>query len=167
MTLASVFVRRAGPGDEMVLRALRLEALSESPAAFASTLEREAARTIADWRGWFTSGVTFVLEEAGTARGLVAGVRDSEDAAVVYLMAMWVHPALRGSGAADVLVAEHLAWARSVRAARVRLDVMADNVRARRFYERHGYRITGRQKIHDADGRVELQMERTLLPEPS
>lgn len=37
-------VRRAAPGDEAVLRALRLEALSEAPEAFGSTSDRELAR---------------------------------------------------------------------------------------------------------------------------
>jgi hypothetical protein len=36
---------------------------------------------------------------------MVAGLRDESDPAVVHLMAMWVHPAIRGSGGADELVA--------------------------------------------------------------
>lgn len=157
-------VRRAAPGDEPILRALRLEALTEAPDAFASTYERELARTTADWRRWFSpgAGVTFLLEDAGTPRGLVAGMHDAEDPGVVYLMAMWVHPALRGSGAADALVAEHLAWARGEGAWLARLDVMATNARARRLYERHGFRLTGQEKVREADGRVELRMERPL-----
>ncbi|MBX6363069.1 MAG: GNAT family N-acetyltransferase [Gemmatimonadetes bacterium] len=155
-------VRRAAPGDEPILRALRLEALTEAPDAFASTYERELARTTADWRRWFSPGVTFLLEDAGTPRGLVAGMHDAEDPGVVYLMAMWVHPALRGSGAADALVAEHLAWARGEGAWLARLDVMATNARARRLYERHGFRLTGQEKVREADGRVELRMERPL-----
>jgi len=38
-------VRRARSGDEAVLRALRIEALTDAPAAFDSTLERELRRT--------------------------------------------------------------------------------------------------------------------------
>jgi len=153
-------VRRAAPGDEAILRSLRLEALTEAPEAFGSTYDREMARTPADWQRWLSPGVTFILEEAGTPRGLVAAVRDADDAGIVYLMAMWVHPALRGSGAADALVTEHLAWAHAAGARLVRLDVIATNNRARRLYERHGFRLTGQQTMRDADGRVELSMER-------
>ena len=153
-------VRRAAPGDEAILRSLRLEALTEAPEAFGSTYDREMARTTADWQRWLSPGVTFILEEAGTPRGLVAAVRDADDAGIVYLMAMWVHPALRGSGAADALVTEHLAWAHAAGARLVRLDVIATNNRARRLYERHGFRLTGQQTMRDADGRVELSMER-------
>ena len=49
-------VRRAVMGDEGVLRALRIEALTEAPEAFGSTLERELARTTEDWRRWMALG---------------------------------------------------------------------------------------------------------------
>jgi len=97
-------VRRAVIGDEPVLRALRLQALTDSPGAFSSTYERELARTIEDWRRWLAPGVTFILEVGGEPCGLVAGSRDPDDFSVVHLMAMWVHPDFRGTGAADVLV---------------------------------------------------------------
>jgi ribosomal protein S18 acetylase RimI-like enzyme len=119
------------------------------------------ARTTADWQRWLSPGATLILEEAGMARGLVAGMHDTQDPSIVYLMAMWVHPALRGSGAADALVTEHLAWARTAGARLVRVDVFATNGRARRLYERHGFRLTGRQTVQE-DGRVELQMELPL-----
>jgi len=162
MTFQPVSVRRAVLGDEPILRRLRLEALTEAPEAFTSTYHREIARTTADWQRWISQGITLILEEGGTARGLVAGMHDAEDPTIVHLRAMWLHPDLRGSGAADALVAEHLAWAHSVGASCVRLDVIATNGRARRLYERHGFRLTGRQAVRDADGRVELQMEYSL-----
>ena len=43
-------IRRAVIGDEGVLRDLRVQALTDAPEAFGSTLEREMARTIEDWR---------------------------------------------------------------------------------------------------------------------
>jgi len=162
--LVSYHVRAAVPGDEPILRALRLEALAEAPDAFGSTYEREIARSVADWGKWLTPGVTLILEDDGTPRGLVAGVRDV-DPAVVHLMAMWVHPALRGSGAADVLVAEHLAWARGVGADRIRLAVISTNHRARRLYQRHGFRATGIETVKD-DGRRELEMVRSISETP-
>lgn len=91
----------------------------------------------------------------------MAGVIDADEPGVVHLMAMWVDPALRGSGAADALVDEHLAWARAVGATLLRADVFATNHRARRLYERHGFRSTGRETVRH-DGRVELHLERFL-----
>src|ERR1700687_1894221 len=61
-------VRRAVTGHEPVLRALRLQALTDSPKAFSSTFERELARTTEDWQRWLAPGVTFILEAGGEPR---------------------------------------------------------------------------------------------------
>jgi GNAT superfamily N-acetyltransferase len=153
-------LRRAVLGDEPILRELRLQALREAPDAFGSTYERELARSTSDWRQWLTPGATFLCLEPAGARGMVAGLRDEIDPAVVHLMAMWVHPAIRGSGAADDLVAAVLAWAESEGAGLVRLKVIQGNGRARRFYERTGFRPTGHQTVRERDGEIEIQMER-------
>jgi GNAT superfamily N-acetyltransferase len=153
-------VRRAIPGDEATLRDVRLQALREAPEAFGSTLERELGRTPEDWRRWMAPGATFIFYEAGTARGLVAGARREDDAAVVQLMAMWVDPARRGSGAADALVSALLAWADGEGARAVSLRVVKANGRARRLYERHGFQLAGPEIIRPRDGVVEIEMQR-------
>ena len=161
-------IRRVESGDESLLLKIRLEALSEAPEAFGSTIVRERARTPVDWQKWLSPSATFVLETANGALGLVAGVPDATDPAVVHLMAMWVHPGLRGSGAASALVETVLAWAEERGASSVRLDVIEDNHRARRLYERHGFRETGHITMRPRDGAREIQMERSMgstLPE--
>lgn len=145
-------VRLAAIGDEHVLRSLRLQALADSPGAFSSTYERELARTIEDWRQWLAPGVTFILQLGGDPSGLVAGKRDPHDFSVVHLMAMWVHPNVRGTGAADLLVSAIKDWAVQVGAAQVRLNVVQTNCRARRSYERAGFRATGRQRVLERTG---------------
>ncbi len=151
-------VRRAAIGDEPVLRALRLQALTDSPNAFGSTYEREVARTMEDWRRWLAPGVTFIHETTGEPRGLVAGVRDPNDASAVQLMAMWVHPELRGTGASDAFVSFVKSWANEVGATQVRLNVVEGNTRARRYYERSGFRATGRQGTLERSGDTEIEM---------
>lgn len=158
-------VRRAVLGDEPTLRSLRLEALSDAPDAFGSTYAREVARTTADWQRWLAPGVTLIFEQSGIARGLVAGMPDADDPAVTHLLAMWVHPSLRGTGAADALVDALLAWARERKAHRVRLMVIASNQRAQGLYLRYGFRLTGHQTVRERDGAIELQMERLLAGE--
>jgi GNAT superfamily N-acetyltransferase len=155
-------VRRAAIGDEPLLRALRLQALSAEPEAFGSTYEREVARTTADWQRWLSPGVTFLLDASDGAKGIVAGMHDAADPTVVRLMAMWVHPAVRGTGAADSLVAAVFDWAAAEGANVVRLEVVRGNDRARRFYERHGFRPTGHEAIRERDGAIEIRMERVL-----
>jgi ribosomal protein S18 acetylase RimI-like enzyme len=158
-------IRRAVIGNELVLRSLRLQALTDSPAAFGSTYERELARTTEDWRRWMAPGVTFILLAKGEAGGLVAGVRDSQDAARVHLMAMWVHPEVRGSGAAEMLIAAVKDWAAEVGAACVQLNVVENNLRAANCYERNGFRVTGRKGVVEKSGDVEVEMVFAVVAE--
>jgi GNAT superfamily N-acetyltransferase len=157
------FVRRAVLGDESILREVRLQALSDEPNAFGSTHERELGRSMAEWRRWMSPGVVFILCEPTAARGMVAGLRDEADLEVVHLMAMWVHPEIRGSGGADELVEAVIAWAQSEGAELVRLKVIDGNDRARRFYERLGFRPTGRRGVRERDGMIEFEMQRGVV----
>jgi ribosomal protein S18 acetylase RimI-like enzyme len=102
--------------------------------------------------------VTFILKAAGEPRGLVAGSRDPHDFSVVHLMAMWVHPDLRGRGAAQALVSSVKSWAGEVGATKVRLSVVESNGRARRCYEGAGFRATGGQGVVEKTGDVEIEM---------
>ncbi len=157
-------VRRVVIGDEPVLRALRLQALTDSPGAFSSTYERELARTTEDWRRWLAGGVTFILEADGEPRGLVAGRRDAQNSSIVHLMAMWVHPDLRGTGTAHALVSSVKAWAAEVGATQVRLKVVETNSRARQFYERAGFRATGHKGVVEKSGDIEMEMTSDTFP---
>lgn len=151
-------VRRAAIGDEAELRAVRLQALSDSPQAFSSTYERELARTAEDWRRWVSSAATFLLQVDGQVRGLVAGVPDAHNSSLVDLRAMWVHPECRGTGAADLLVSAVKDWAAETGATQVRLNVVESNVRARRCYERLGFHATGLRIVNEHSGLAEIEM---------
>jgi GNAT superfamily N-acetyltransferase len=136
-------IRCAVIGDESRLRAVRLAALEDSMHLFDTSIERELAYSTDDWRRWITGSAVFFLESGGEARGLACGKRDASDPQTVHLLAMWVHPDLRGSGAADVLIAAVKDWATEIGAARVRLGLVEGNMRAQRCYERAGFRLTG------------------------
>ena len=151
-------IRRAEIGDEHILRDLRVQALTDAPEAFGSTLERELARTIEDWRRWMAPGVSYFILAENEPRGLVAGVWDAVDRAVVHLMAMWVHPTIRGSGAADLLVGAVKKWAVEFGVTEVRLNVVENNARARRCYERNGFRVTGLRGTVAKSGDAEIEM---------
>jgi RimJ/RimL family protein N-acetyltransferase len=158
-----VRVRRLTRDDVDVLRDVRLRALRDAPDAFWTTYEQEAAYGADDWRRWLTTAALFVAEDgsAAPAVGLVGGMADRMSPGVALLVAMWVEPEHRGTGLADELVAAVTGWAASEGRLTVRLYVEEHNERARRCYQRLGFRLTGRRLFRERDGRWELEMEAT------
>jgi GNAT superfamily N-acetyltransferase len=63
------------------------------------------------------------------------------------LEALFVVPERWGTGVADWLHSYALLEIAATGAATAELDVMADNLRARRFYERRGWRLDGREDV--------------------
>ena len=152
-------VRRLRPDDVEALRQVRLRALHDAPDAFWTTYDREAAYDAKEWRRWIETAALFIAEDGpGGSGGMAGGMADLEDPAGALLVAMWVSPEHRGSGLADELVAAVTAWAAAERRSTVRLRVEEHNHRARRCYERLGFRSTGRRLLRQRDERWELEM---------
>lgn len=148
-------VRRAVPGDEPILRWLRIEALTDAPHAFGSTLERERARTEDDWRRWVDPGPTWLLEDDGTPLGLTGVFLRPDGAAEV--VSMWVREEARGTGAAEALMRAAMEWGVD-HGIELRLHATKGNDRAQRFYERLGFVLTGATEVRDHDGAIEREM---------
>jgi GNAT superfamily N-acetyltransferase len=151
-------VRRAGAGDEDLVRDVRMQALADAPDDFDSTLEEARAWTTEEWRAWISRGATFLFEDARGVRGIAAGDPHRSDRGAVFLEALWVHPDLRGTGTAGALVGAVLSWAEVKGAARVWLHVVKSNGRARRFYEKLGFRPTGKEVVREREGMLEVEM---------
>jgi RimJ/RimL family protein N-acetyltransferase len=132
-------VRVLTSDDWETLRSLRLEALRESPSAFYSTYADTVTRSEADWRAWPTGGVAFAAWLGDDPVGMVGVVRRANEPELSELIAMWVAPDARGSGAADALVRAVLDWAADAGCAGVHLEVAPGNLRARRLYARLGF----------------------------
>lgn len=119
-----VGVRRAGFGDEIELRAVRLRALKDVPDAFSADYEKNEARTPVEWRAWFSPGATFCFEiTLGDTVGMVAVIRVEDEPDVRQLAAMWVSPSVCGSGVGDSLVQALLSWCRTGGALIARVQV--------------------------------------------
>jgi len=162
-----VVVRRAIAGDEPTIRSLRLQALTDAPAAFGSTYERELARTPQDWSRWIEPNATFLFEEWGLfdeagaePSGIVAAMREPDEPGVMQLVSMWVRPSARRAGVGDALVRTVVDWAAEQQARELRVWVMLENAPATHLYERNGFRATGRQTVRERDGAIEIEMHR-------
>jgi GNAT superfamily N-acetyltransferase len=158
-----VLVQRAAVADWPEIRRTRLSALTESPAAFASTLDREADLNADSWQQRVASGTWFVAREAGEPVGLVAGVADRETGGP-HLVAMWVDPRVRGRGVGMALVEAVKDWAEAAAAEQLILWVADGNDRARRLYERCGFLDTGRRQPLPSDPSVGESLLACPLP---
>ncbi len=138
---ADVDVRLVGPEAWELWRQGRLQALADSPDAFGSTYEREAAFTEREWRERLGPDSASVL-------GCADGVPVAMGAAFVeadtwsHVVAMWVDPAWRRLGLSSRLLDVIVAWA-DERSLRTHLDVALGNDAARAAYERYGFVGTG------------------------
>lgn len=139
--------RRLNPGEGHLYRALRLEALHESPEAFSSRFEDAVARSDQSWADQADSSATgsnratFVTLEDQPV-GLATLYRDELDTDVGELIQMWVAPEVRGGSVAVDLLVEVFRWANSNRFALVKAEVMKSNARALRFYEKFGFSLS-------------------------
>lgn len=134
-------IREVRADDWQQLRDVRLRALLDAPYAFLSTYEESVTRPDESWQQWAAArdtGATFVFDEGERFGGMVSCFRQ-DDPSVVFLVAMWVAPELRGTGVAAGLVEQVVAWARQQGADRVVLTVEAGNDRAAALYRRCGF----------------------------
>lgn len=163
-------VRRIRSDEWGPLRAIRLEALADTPTAYITTLAD--AENFPDdlWRERAEKGAAGVdqatylafdgLAPVGMAVGLL---RPDIRPHVVPIVSVYVSPSVRRSGVGDALMAGVEEWARTVGASSTSLWVVDGNDAARRFYESLGYRMTlDRQKIAQPPIRWETRLVKDL-----
>lgn len=139
----TLLVRMLVPDEWEALRDVRLAALLDAPDAYYATYDSTVERTEAEWRAWPGRGVCFLAWLGGQPIGMVGVAPTATDLTRADLFAMWVAPAVRGTGAADALITAALDWARQQGCHSVDLEVAPGNVRAERVYRRHGFGTTG------------------------
>jgi RimJ/RimL family protein N-acetyltransferase len=157
-----VSVRLAQADDWQRYREVRLLALTESPDAFGSTLERELAFDEATWRSRVGSGACFLAidpaeaaDSAGAVVGTASGYADRQGPAHERLLVgMWIAASHRGQGIAADLIAAVVAWARVEGATVVRLEVAEFNRAAQRAYRRAGFEFAGQRTPMPRDPRI-------------
>jgi len=161
-------IRTTREADWREVRALRLEMLRDTPLAFLETLEHALAVDESAWRQRArrgeTAGQTSVVAiEDGRWVGHMGGyIPDASTGPM--LVGVYVAPDRRGdrAGVTRALLDEIERWA-SHHGTTLRLEVHEDNPRARRFYEKLGFVLTGRTVRYPlAPGGLELEMIKRL-----
>ncbi|WP_067709691.1 GNAT family N-acetyltransferase [Nocardia yamanashiensis] len=148
------------PDDWPLWRTLRHQALTESAAAFSSTLADWSGPgdTEPRWRARLTE-VPFnvVLRLDGSSAGMVSG--DLADEGTAELMSLWIAPFARGHGVGDAAIRAVVQWA-GPRA--VGLSVRSANSPAIKLYRRHGFVDAGPSPDDPAERRMHLPATRIV-----
>lgn len=161
---------RLTPDDWRELSALRLRGLAEHPAEFGADVEDEKLWPEARWRQSLTDMRWFGVEREGmlVACALLRIPEGRKLRHNGWVNAMYCAAEAQGSGAAGALMAAVEAEARVQGVGILKLYVHEGNGRGRRFYERCGFAVYGREPAsHAVEGRVLHSWEMAKPLEPA
>ena len=127
-------IERLHPSDWQRLKTLRLAALTDSPDAFASTLDSALKLDESDWKRNLRDLATFVATIDQVDQGMVRCAPDKESPSRVFLISLWVAPTARRHGIAEKLIQASMGWALSAGYSQMLLDVGNDNAPAIALY---------------------------------
>ncbi len=133
-------VVRVTSADLHRYREVRLEGARSDPLGFRFTEADDAAIDERLWAARLDRDFVVAAEDDGSILG-VGGFSQLVGEKVAHkglIWGMYVRRASRGTGAADMIMRALIAHARG-HVRQLQLTVMADNARARAFYERHGF----------------------------
>jgi GNAT superfamily N-acetyltransferase len=148
-------VRRSNESDHIALRAIRLEALRDSPAAYGSTYKECELWTPARWKE-MASGNCYLGEIDGEVVGMATGGFNTEFPNTFWLFGMFVSPKARGSGVGIDLVGAVEEWAKRQGGDELYLHVTETMQRARAFYTKIGFSLNGGSVTMDRDPSIQL-----------
>ncbi|WP_347354722.1 GNAT family N-acetyltransferase [Intrasporangium sp.] len=162
--MSELTVRILTEDDWEAYRAVRLEALRESPEAFVATHAEESAIEESVWRDRMNRSVRLVAEQDGRAVGVAsigrAETSGDDDAGEIF--ALWVTPERRGTGVASALVRRAAAQARDAGQRHIVYWVGTENGRAVAFASGMGFRPTDYRRpmrvVSEEDGEEEIAM---------
>ena len=168
MRADDLVIRTTSEDDWPSVRTLRLEMLRDYPLAYGETLEHAEQVDESGWRlrgaRGTTPGQTSIVaidgdRWVGHMGGYIPDARTGP-----LLVGVYVSPAYRGDalGVTRRLLEAVEDWARE-HGDTLRLEVHEDNPRARRFYEKLGFVLTGRSREYELPpGGLELEMVKPL-----
>jgi ribosomal protein S18 acetylase RimI-like enzyme len=143
--VVTLSVRQLADADYEALREIRLEALKLNPDAFSAELEVEEAMPREQWLSRMATAVTLggFIDDKLMGVVVLGKPASKKIRHTGEIGAMYVRASARGTGLADALI--EAAIDRAVNdVEQLKLTVNAENARAIKFYERHGFRTIGK-----------------------
>ena len=168
-SLAMISLESVTPQNAMTYKAVRLEALQDTPSAFSSTYAKESQYSDDRWveRASQLTGkqaTVYLALNAGAPCGLAGGYFDRDKAPHANLSSMWVASSHRRLGVGRQLVDAIAAWADSRHASALYLLVTSNNEPAIAFYQNLGFTMTGHTEPYPNDpALIEHEMSRSLF----
>jgi ribosomal protein S18 acetylase RimI-like enzyme len=154
-----ITIERITLGSALVFKDVRLRALQEAPTAFSSTYMKESAFLDDEWKKramrW-SSGASagFLAFDGDRGCGMVFSFAEELDPQRAQVVSMWVAPEVRREGVGKRLIETVLEWARGREMRDVKLMVTSVNHGAIAFYERLGFRMTGKTEVYPNDATI-------------
>jgi GNAT superfamily N-acetyltransferase len=157
---------RVRPGlarDASALRAIRLEALADTPDAYGETYAECVAWSEETWAQKASRWNFYLAESDGRVVGMARGESHDARSDTRFLFAMYVSPSARGTETARLLVDTVSAWAKAQGVDALHLYVSNAVPRARAFYAKTGFVATGSSLLmHRDESLVCEEMRRDL-----
>ena len=144
---ATMKIRVTEERDWTILKEIRLAALLDSPTAFGVSYQTAITNSDEQWkqRASLETQPKFWLGfKDDKAIGMIGAGVDQTDR--YNLIAMWVEPESRELGVAERLVDVVKSDAINIGFKQIFLDVSPDNLKASRFYRRHGFFFIDEEK---------------------
>jgi ribosomal protein S18 acetylase RimI-like enzyme len=147
----SITVRKLTPDDAEEYRRCRLDALQDSPSAFATSFEEESARDVQFFRDRFerqqaTDTAMFAAFDGERIVGLTGILCEDRERRKhkMSIVSVFVRPEYRGRGIARDLMQRAIDHAKSVGiVTHLELGVESENMPAIKLYEAFGFRTWG------------------------
>ncbi len=150
-------VARASGSDADALRAIRLEALADSPGAYGTTYDDVVGFDREHWADLVAANAYFLGKIDGAVRGMAQGGFHDDFPGQTWLFGMFVGVDARASGLADALVDAVADWARDAGAHELHLAVALEMSRAVSFYRRRGFVEVGEVRYMRRDPSRQIQ----------
>lgn len=155
-----------------IYRAIRLQALKDSPDAFGSTFEASKRRPDSDWQERLasvaaTTELPLFATVADQPAGLAWAMIEAQQPNITHIYQMWVAPAYRRRGISQQLMTSALDWAEQQGTSEVVLEVTCGNKPAEALYSSLGFRVFGEPvQVRPDSPLMEVSMRLALPRKP-
>jgi RimJ/RimL family protein N-acetyltransferase len=143
-----ITIRKLTPDDTAIYRECRLDALRDTPTAFASSYEEEAMRPLEAFRDRLSgmSSATFGAFDGKRLIGLTGIFRERREKLrhKMFIVSVFVRPEYRGKKVGAALIEAAISYARNTDGVEsVQLSVESSNTAAKALYASFGFQTWG------------------------